>query len=58
MNLDEAKRCYDIAKAACTKNDFDRAEKFLIKSVKLHETPEAQVLLQRLDFLRKQFANK
>lgn len=41
MNEDEARKCYDIAKKACSVNDFDRAEKFLVKSIKLHDNPEA-----------------
>jgi hypothetical protein len=45
MNLEEAKRCFDIAKEAVNNKDFEKAEKFLIKSIKLHETDEAQVLL-------------
>lgn len=45
MNADEARRCFEIAKDACTRNDFDKAQKFLVKSISLHETPEAQVLL-------------
>jgi hypothetical protein len=57
MNLEEAKKCYSIAKDAVNNNDFEKAEKFLLKSIKLQETAEAQVLLQRLDYLRKEAAN-
>ncbi len=57
MNLEEAKKCYSIAKEAVNNNDFEKAEKFLLKSIKLQETAEAQVLLQRLDYLRKEAAN-
>ena len=57
MNLEEAKKCYSIAKEAVNNNDFEKAEKFLLKSIKLQETDEAQVLLQRLDYLRKEAAN-
>lgn len=45
MNLEEAKRCFEIAKNAVNDKQFDKAEKYLIKSIKLHETDEAQVLL-------------
>ena len=57
MNLEEAKKCYSIAKDAVNNNDFEKAEKFLLKSIKLQETAEAQVLLQRLDYLRKEATN-
>ena len=46
-----------VAKDAVNNNDFEKAEKFLLKSIKLQETAEAQVLLQRLDYLRKEAAN-
>ena len=52
MNADEAEKCLNLAKRAINERDFDRAEKFLIKSIKLHETNEAQTLLQRLDIIR------
>jgi hypothetical protein len=45
MNEDEAKRCVDIARQAVKDKNFDRAEKFLVKSIKMHETTDAQVLL-------------
>ena len=57
MNLEEAKKCYSIAKDAVNNNDLEKSEKFLLKSIKLQETAEAQVLLQRLDYLRKEAAN-
>ena len=53
MNAEEAKKCYEIAYEAVKLKQFDKAEKFLVKSIKLFETTEAQILLQRLDFLRK-----
>ena len=58
MNEDEALKCYDIAKAAVKLENYDKAEKFLVKSIKLHETEQAQVLLQRLDYLRRQNEKK
>ena len=53
MNADEAAKCLNIAKRAINERDFGKAEKFLIKSIKLHENSEAQSLLQRLDKLRR-----
>ena len=41
MNADEAEKCLNLAKRAINERDFDKAEKFLIKSIKLHETNEA-----------------
>jgi hypothetical protein len=41
MNADDAKKCFNIASAAVKLLDFDKAEKFLLKSLKLHETTEA-----------------
>ena len=41
MNADEAQKCLNIAKRAISENQFDKAEKFLTKSIKLHETNEA-----------------
>ena len=35
MNEDEAQKCFDIAKLAVKQNDFDKAQKFLNKSLKL-----------------------
>lgn len=58
MNADEAKKCFEIAKQAVNLKNFDKAEKFLVKSIKLHSTDEAQVLLQRLDYLRKHANDK
>lgn len=49
MNADEAAKCLSKAKQAINERDFDKAERFLVKSIKLHETNEAQTLLQRLD---------
>ena len=53
MNADEARKCLAIAREAISKNDFTKAERFLVKSIKLHETSEAQGLLQRLDSIKK-----
>jgi len=58
MNADEALKCLEIASAAIKSKNFDKAEKFLVKSIKLNDTPEAQALLWRLDFLRKIAANE
>lgn len=52
MNEEEARKCYDIAKEAIKLQQWDKAEKFLQKSIKLFETPEAKVLLERIDYLR------
>lgn len=41
MNADEALKCYEIAKNAVKQNDFDKAERFLTKSIRLHETNDA-----------------
>jgi len=41
MNADEAEKCLNLAKRAINERDFDKAEKFLIKSIKLHESNEA-----------------
>ncbi len=49
MNADEAAKCLIIAKRAINERNFDKAEKFLVKSIKLHENNEAQSLLARLD---------
>ena len=45
MNADEALKCLNIAKKSINERDFGKAERFLIKSIKLHETNEAQTLL-------------
>ena len=45
MNADEAEKCLNLAKRAINERNFPKAEKFLIKSIKLHETNEAQNLL-------------
>ena len=57
MNADEAEKCLNIAKRAINAQDFDKAQKFLIKSIKLHDNNEAQGLLQRLDAIRASSAN-
>lgn len=41
MNADEALKCLNLAKQAITERDFEKAERFLVKSIKLHETSEA-----------------
>ena len=45
MNADEAVKCYNIARQAINERNFEKAERFLVKSIKLHETNEAQGLL-------------
>lgn len=52
MNADEAQKCLNIAKQAIGERDFAKAEKFLVKSIKLHENDEAQSLLEKLDLIR------
>jgi DnaJ-domain-containing protein 1 len=41
MNADEAQKCLAIAKRAINERNWDKAEKFLVKSIKLEETSEA-----------------
>ena len=41
MNADEARKCLAIARESIQKGDFSKAERFLVKSIKLHETSEA-----------------
>lgn len=41
MNADEAKKCFEIAKEAIKNQNFEKAEKFLLKSNRLFETDEA-----------------
>ena len=45
MNADEAEKCLNIAKRAINERNFEKAEKFLTKSIKLHDNNEAQTLL-------------
>ena len=45
MNADEAVKCYNIARQSINERNFEKAERFLVKSIKLHETNEAQGLL-------------
>lgn len=42
MNEDEANKCTEIASRAIQERNWEKAEKFLIKSIKLHETQRAQ----------------
>ena len=58
MNADEAEKCLNIAKRAINERNFDKAEKFLVKSIKLHDNNEAQTLLQRLDAIRASASRK
>ena len=41
MNADQAAKCLSMAIQAINARDFEKAEKFLTKSIKLHETNEA-----------------
>lgn len=41
MNADEAKKCLNIAKKAINDQNFDKAERFLVKSIKLDDNNEA-----------------
>ena len=41
MNADEAEKCLNIAKRAINDRDFGKAERFLVKSIKLNDTNEA-----------------
>jgi len=41
MNDDEAQKCLIIAKRAINERNFEKAQKFLIKSIKLHDNNEA-----------------
>ena len=52
MNADAAKDCLNIATNAIKDRNWEKAEKFLTKSIKLHETEEAQKLLRNLDMIK------
>ena len=41
MNADGAEQCLSIAKRAINDRDFNKAQKFLEKSIKLHDNNEA-----------------
>lgn len=41
MNSDEANKCLNIAISAINARNFEKAEKFLIKSIKLDDNLEA-----------------
>jgi hypothetical protein len=40
MNSDEALKCLDVAKTAINAKDWAKAERFTLKSLRLHETSE------------------
>ena len=42
MNREEAERCIRIAKKCISEGNREKAEKFLNKSLNLHETAEAK----------------
>ena len=42
MNKDEAVRCINIAKRSIVEGNKEKAEKFLNKSIALHDTNEAR----------------
>jgi curved DNA-binding protein CbpA len=46
MNGDEANKCINIAKTAISNGDYEKAIRFLQKSLKLHETGEAHGLIK------------
>jgi len=48
MNKDEAQRCINIAKRCISEGNQEKAEKFLKKSLALHETAVAKELLEGL----------
>ena len=56
MNADEARKCLTIARESIKKQDFSKAERFLVKSIKLHETSDAQILLKSLDQIKRNAA--
>ena len=58
MNADEALKCLAIAKKSINERNWEKAEKFLVKSIKLQETEEAQSLLKRLDLIRQAAAQQ
>jgi hypothetical protein len=41
MNADEAKKCVEIAVAAIQAQNWAKAERMLVKSIKLHDTDAA-----------------
>jgi hypothetical protein len=41
MNQDEATKCIQIACKAINEQNWDKAKRFLVKSVSLYETEEA-----------------
>ena len=41
MNADEAEKCLNIAKRAIQERDWAKAERFLVKSIKLHDNNQA-----------------
>lgn len=54
MNASEAERCIEIAIEAEQAGDWAKAERFLSKSIKLHNTSEAQNLLNQLKLRQSQ----
>jgi len=45
----------ELAKKAMTDGNWDKAERMLKKSIRLHETDEAKNLLSNLDEIKKRF---
>ena len=45
MNADEAQKCLSLAKQAINARNFEKAERMLTKSIRLHQTNEATSLL-------------
>ena len=54
MNLDEALKCIKLSTEAFQQGNLDQAEKFLLKSIKLYETPEAKIMLSKLQIIKNQ----
>ena len=52
-NEDQADKCIQIALAAIEEQNWSKAEKFLDKSMKFHQSKQAQNLLYKLDTLRR-----
>ena len=55
MNVDESQKCMELAKKAMTDGNWEKAERMLNKSIRLHETTEAKNLLSNLDEIKKRF---
>ena len=54
MNAEEAKRCIDLAVQAIQVRNWAKAERMLVKSIRLNDTEQAQQLLRNLDRMKSQ----